>query len=268
MNLDEIFKMVLEILILAGFIYVVLRFLLETRGTGVIRGLTILGGGAFVLFFVLIETLGLYHLRALFSDLFRIAVISLVVVFAPEIRRAITHIGDHRIMGRLFGKILRSHRDSQVMQQILAAVQNMARNRIGAIIAIEQVASLVPYTAKGTALDADVHNLMLESIFFPGNPLHDGAVIVHGNKVVGAGCVLPLSDNESLSKRLGTRHRAALGLSEQTDALIIVVSEETGAISVVYQERLYSDLKDAELKSHLGLSDTPSEALREAAGHA
>jgi diadenylate cyclase len=86
--------------------------------------------------------------------------------------------------------------------------------------------------------------------------------------VVGAGCVLPLSDNESLSKRLGTRHRAALGLSEQTDALIIVVSEETGAISVVYQERLYSDLKDAELKSHLGLSDTPSEALREAAGHA
>lgn len=265
MILNETFKMILEVLILTGLFYIVLKSLMETRGTGVIRGLTIVFGGAFVLFFVLIETFDLVHLKALFSEVVKIAVISLVVIFAPEIRRAIAHLGDHRILGTLFGRILKGKRDDQVMQQVLAAAQNMARSRIGAIMAIEQVASLIPYTQKGTHLDSEVHHLLLESVFFPGNPLHDGAVIIQGRRVVGAGCVLPLSDNETISKRLGTRHRAALGLSEQTDALLVVVSEETGAISVVYEGRLYHDLREAELKAHLGLSGTPSEALHEVA---
>lgn len=260
--------MVLEILILTGLIYFILRFLLETRGTGIIRGLTILFGTAFILFFVLIESIDLVHLKALFNEVFRIAVIALIVIFAPEIRRAITHIGDNQMVGRFFGRFLRRHRDTQVMQQILTAVQSMSRNRIGAIIAVEQVASLVPYTLKGTQLDCEVNHLVLESIFFPGNPLHDGAVVIQGNQIVGAGCVLPLSENETISKRLGTRHRAALGLSEQTDALLVVVSEETGAISIVYEGKLYLDLREVELKSHLGLRDVPSEALREAGQHA
>lgn len=250
-------KNALEILILTGLFYVVLKFLLETRGTGIIRGLTILVGGAFLLFFVLIKTIPLPHLDHLFSELVRIAVIALVVIFAPEIRRAITHIGDHRVIGKLFGRILRSQRDDELMEQILIAAQAMARNRIGAIIAIEQMASLVPFTLKGTPLDSDLNHLLLESIFFPGNPLHDGAVIVQGERIVAAGCVLPLSENETISKRLGTRHRAALGLSEQTDALIVIVSEETGAISVVYEGRLYLDLKEVELRGHLGLPQKP-----------
>ena len=251
----------LEILILTGLFYVVLRFLLETRGTGIIRGLTIVVGGSFLVFFVLIKTIPLPHLDHMFSEVVRIAVISLVVIFAPEIRRAITHIGDHRVIGKLFGRILRNQRDDKLMEQILLASQNMARNRIGAIIAIEQMASLLPFTLKGTPLDSDLNNLLLESIFFPGNPLHDGAVVIQGERIVAAGCVLPLSDNETMSKRLGTRHRAALGLSEQTDALIVIVSEETGAISVVYEGRLYLDLKEEELRGHLGL---PQQAQSEA----
>lgn len=243
----------LEILILTGLFYVVLKFLLETRGTGIIRGLTILVGGGFLVFFVLIKTIPLPHLDHLFSEVVRIAVIALIVIFAPEIRRAITHIGDHRIIGTLFGRILRSQRDDELMNQILIAAQSMARNRIGAIIAIEQMASLVPFTDKGTPLDSDLNHLLLESIFFPGNPLHDGAVVIQGERIVAAGCVLPLSENETISKRLGTRHRAALGLSEQTDALVVIVSEETGAVSVVYEGRLYLDLKEAELRGHLGL---------------
>lgn len=268
MTWNEIFKMVLEILILTGLFYVVLKFLMETRGTGVIRGLTILFGTSFLLFFVLIESLGLVHLKALFTEVLKIVVIALLVVFAPEIRRGITHIGDHRLIGSLFGRFLKGERDSHVMQQILIAVQNMARNRIGAIIAVEQVASLVPYTLKGTQLDSDIHHLLLESIFFPGNPLHDGAVVVQADRVVGAGCVLPLSENETISKRLGTRHRAALGLSEHTDAIVVIVSEETGAISVVHEGRLYLDLRESELKTHLGLSDTTSNQVAEAVQHA
>ncbi len=247
------FKNTLEILILTGLFYVVLKFLLETRGTGIIRGLTIVVGSGFLLFFVLIKTIPLPHLDHMFSEVVRIAVIALIVIFAPEIRRAITHIGDHRILGRLFGRFLRSQRDQELMEQILIAAQTMARNRIGAIMAIEQMASLAPYTVKGTSLDSDLNHLLLESIFFPGNPLHDGAVVIQGERIVAAGCVLPLSDNETISKRLGTRHRAALGLSEQTDALILIVSEETGAISVVYEGRLYLDLKEAELRGYLGL---------------
>ena len=268
MELTEALKNALEIVILWGLFYTVLRFLLETRGSGIIRGLSILVGSGFLLFFVLIKSIPLVHLDHLFTEVFRIAIFSLVVIFAPEIRRAITHLGDHRIIGRIFGRFLRSTRDVHVMQQIMTASQNMSRNRIGAIICVEQVASLVPYTLKGTQLDAELNHFLLESIFFPGNPLHDGAVIVQGDRVVGAGCVLPLSENESISKRLGTRHRAALGLSEHTDALIVIVSEETGAISVVYEGRLYLDLKEAELRAHLGLSDAPSEALREQVSHA
>ncbi|MFQ5505032.1 MAG: diadenylate cyclase CdaA [Planctomycetota bacterium] len=262
MNWPEILRAGLEILIFTGIFYVILRFLLEIRGSGVIRGLTILLVGAFTVSLVLIQTFDLRRLEVVFDRIVSIAIIGLVVIFQPEIRRAITHLGDHQFIGRLFGSFF--SRETKVMQQILVATKNMARNRVGAIIAIEQIASLVPYTHRGTKLDSDANHMILETIFFPGNPLHDGAVIVQEDRVIGAGCVLPLSENEEISKRLGTRHRAALGLADESDALVVVVSEETGAISVASQGRLHYDLKESELKTFLGLDGSSAELAKEA----
>jgi len=126
----------------------------------------------------------------------------------------------------------------------------------------------VPYTHRGTRLDTDANHMILETIFFPGNPLHDGAVVIQQDRIIGAGCVLPLTENEEISKRLGTRHRAALGLADETDAIVIVVSEETGAISVAAQGRLHYDLKESELKAFLGIDEEPeTAAIEEASLH-
>lgn len=251
--MNEILRAGVEILIFTGFFYVILRFLLETRGSGVIRGLTIMIVGALIISLVLIQWLHLTRLEVVFHQIVEIAIIALIVIFQPEIRRAITHVGNHEFIGRLFGRFF--SRETLVLNQVVIATKNMARNRVGAIIAIEQVASLVPYTHRGTRLDTDANHMILETIFFPGNPLHDGAVVIQQDRIIGAGCVLPLTENEEISKRLGTRHRAALGLADETDAIVIVVSEETGAISVATQGRLHYDLKEAELKAFFGIDD-------------
>ena len=251
----------LEILIFTGIFYVILKFLLETRGSGVIRGLTILMTVFAIAFFVLIQTLQLTRLEFVFDNLLNTAVLGLVIIFQPEIRRAITHLGDNNMIARLFGRFMK--RDKEIMKQLLIALRNMSRGRVGAIIAIQQVASLNPYINRGTKLDTDVNHMMLETIFFPGNPLHDGAVIIQDDRIVAAGAVFPLSENEEISKRLGTRHRAALGLSEEGDAIVIAVSEETGAISIARQGRLHYDLKESELKAYLGLDVTEDEVIVE-----
>jgi diadenylate cyclase len=249
---EEFFRAVLEVLIFTGFFYVILKFLLETRGSGVIRGLTILITAVFIASVVLIKAFGLSRLEVVFNNLVNTAVLGLIIVFQPEIRRGITHLGDQQFIGKLLGRFFK--RDSDVMQAILIACRNMSRTRVGAIIAIERVASLTQYANSGTKMDVEINHMILETIFFPGSPLHDGAVIIQENRIAGAGAVLPLSKNEEISKRLGTRHRATLGLAEECDALVISVSEETGAISVASQGRLHYDLKESELKAYLGLN--------------
>lgn len=264
--MNEILRAGIEILIFTGFFYVILRFLLETRGSGVIRGLTIVIVGLLIISLVLIRWLQLTRLEVVFQKIVEIAILGLIVIFQPEIRRAITHVGNHEFIGRMFGRFFA--RETLVMNQVVMATKNMARNRVGAIIAIEQVASLVPYTHRGTRLDTDANHMILETIFFPGNPLHDGAVVIQQDRIIGAGCVLPLTENEEISKRLGTRHRAALGLADETDAIVIVVSEETGAISVAAQGRLHYDLKESELKAFLGIDEEPeTAAIEEASLH-
>ncbi|MEZ5990038.1 MAG: diadenylate cyclase CdaA [Planctomycetota bacterium] len=259
---EELLRAALEILIFTGFFYLILKFLLETRGSGVIRGLTILITSVFIASVVLIETFQLSRLEVVFNNLVNTAVLGLIIVFQPEIRRGITHLGDQQMIGRLFGKWFK--RDSEVMEQVLIACRNLGKARVGAIIAIEQVASLTQYAHGGTQLDTKVDHMLLETIFFPGSPLHDGAVVMQDDRVIGAGAVLPLSRNEEISKRLGTRHRAALGLAEECDALVIVVSEETGAISVATQGRLHYDLREDELRAFLGLGTDQVQPAEEA----
>lgn len=231
MNQDTI-KMLVEIAVFAVGIYAAMRFLRTTRGSGVVRGLAIILLGLIVSFTVLINLLDLERLDIVFQSLRNIAVLGLIVVFQPEIRRAIVHLGESPI----FAKLLRT--ETRKIHRLLRSVARLSKERIGALIAIEREGSLAEYADSGIHIDAELNSFLIESIFFPGTALHDGAMIIRGERIVAASCLLPLSQSQELDKRLGTRHRAALGLSEETDALAIVVSEETGKISTAMAGKL------------------------------
>lgn len=232
----ESLKMVIEIAIFAVGIYLVLRFLRGTRGSGVVRGLSLILLISIVSFTILITALQLERLRLVFETLASITVLALIVVFQPEIRRAIAHLGESPIFGRFF------RREVKTMQRLLRSVARLSKERIGALIAIEREGSLATQTDSGIHIDAELNSYLIESVFFPGGALHDGAMIIRGDRIVAASCLLPLSQNPTLDKRLDTRHRAALGLAEETDALAIVVSEETGRISTAFAGKLDHDI--------------------------
>jgi len=237
--------MVIEVAIFAVFIYVVLRFLRATRGSGVIRGLALLLTTFAVAFFVLAEELRFDRLQWLVEQLAPSVVLGLVVVFHPEIRRAIVHLGDAPIFGRFF------RRDAKIVPRLLRAVARLSKERIGALIAIEREASLSELSENGITIDAELNSYLIESIFFPKSALHDGGVVVRDDRIVAASCLFPLSQNPDVDKRLGTRHRAALGLAEETDALVIVVSEETGSISTASNGKLNHGMTLEKLESTL-----------------
>ncbi|HEX5051338.1 MAG TPA: diadenylate cyclase CdaA [Planctomycetota bacterium] len=241
----SVVNMVIEVTVFALLIYIVLRFLSETRGSGVVRGLAMLlivGVSAFV---ILIKTLNLARLEWLFNAAAPSVVLGFVIVFHPEIRRAIVHIGEAPIFGRFFRP------DTRIVPRLLRAVARMSKERIGALIAIEREASLSNVAENGINIDAELNSYLLESIFFPKSALHDGGVVVRDDRIVSASCLFPLSQNPDVDKRLGTRHRAALGLSEETDALVLVVSEETGKISTASGGKLNFDLTLEQLEQQL-----------------
>lgn len=238
-------KVVLEVAIFAVLIYVVLRFLRATRGSGIIRGLALLLVTFILAFFIFAENLKLDRLSWLVEQLAPSIVLGLVVVFHPEIRRAIVHLGDAPIFGRFF------RRDAKIVPRLLRAVARLSKERIGALIAIEREASLSELSENGITIDAELNSYLIESIFFPKSALHDGGVVVQDDRIVAASCLFPLSQNPDIDKRLGTRHRAALGLSEETDALIVVVSEETGRISTASNGKLKHDLTLENLEGEL-----------------
>jgi len=236
---------VVEVAVFAVLIYVALRFLRETRGSGVVRGLALLLLVVVTTFVILIKAFHLARLELLFERIAQSVVLGLVIVFHPEIRRGIVQLGDAPIFGRFFRP------DSKVVTRLLRAVARMSKERIGALIAIERDASLTELTENGITIDAELNSYLLESIFFPKNALHDGGVVVRDDRIVAASCLFPLSQNPDVDKRLGTRHRAALGLSEETDALVIVVSEETGKLSTAVGGKLNFDLTLEQLEQQL-----------------
>ncbi len=244
-DLAAILKMTVEVAIFAALIYLVLRFLRQTRGSNVLRGLLFLGVAGLITFLVLIRLMGLDRLSLLFETIAQSVVIALVIVFHPEIRRAIVHLGDSKVFARLF------HKETKIVQRVSRAVENMSKVRMGALIVVERDASLQPIAESGTPLDAELTSMLLESLFYPKSALHDGAVIVRDDRIVAAACLLPLSQNPDVDKRLGTRHRAALGLAEETDALAIVVSEETGRISTTLGGKLSYDLTKDQLERQM-----------------
>jgi diadenylate cyclase len=221
-------KDLLEILVVAFVFYRILVVLVGTRAIQMLAGLVLLVG---IYFFARVLQLGL--IRYLLEKLFEFGAIAALVVFQPELRSALAHLGQNRIL-RFFNRL----EESVVAEEIAVAVEELSRGKVGAIIAIEREMGLGEYADTGTPLQARVSASLLTTIFTPYSPLHDGAVIIRGDQIVAAGAILPLTQFPVTDKSLGTRHRAAIGLSEESDALVIVVSEETSVVSVASRGRL------------------------------
>ncbi len=196
-----------------------------------------------VLFFVA-QVFEFWSIRWVLSHFFQISILGFLIIFQPELRRGLTKIGQSPLF-KLFVK------EERIIDEMVAAVVSMSKNRVGALIAIEKEISLKQYIETGITIDGVVTTELLMTIFMPNTPFHDGAAVIQGGRVIAVGCLFPLSQSQKLSKTLGTRHRAGLGLSEETDALVIVVSEETGIISLMDQGKVTRDIDEEKLRHHL-----------------
>jgi len=233
-------SMIFQILVLAFAFYYIFIFFRGTRGAQVLVGLV-------VVMVVLIGLTQVFNFDALNYILRRFTVylsIALLIIFQPEIRRALAELGKQPVF------VVPMERRTAV-DHIVQAVATLAEHRVGALIAVEREIGTRAIQETGVRLDARVAPELLASIFFPHTPLHDGGVIIRGSRILAAGCVFPLSQKVELQKKLGMRHRAAVGLSEETDAVVIVVSEETGTISVTYRGRLSRGLDEDRLRRFL-----------------
>ena len=222
---------VIDILIVAYLIYRAYKLIIETRAELLLRGT--------VLILLLIPISYIFNLTMVYtiiSKTITIGVLTLVIIFQPEIRRILEHLGRSAFSDR---RVLRDADIlTKVVNEIVEAVDNLSESKTGALIVIEQDTGLGDISETGTRIDAVVSTALLENIFVPNTPLHDGATIIRGARISSSGCVLPLTTNKDISKSLGTRHRAALGLSEVSDALVLIVSEETGTISLALNGKL------------------------------
>lgn len=243
MTLGEIytiFTKVLDVAILWFIFYYILKYIRKNvKLTLIFKGVLII-----VLLKLVSVWLDLNTVGVLLEYVIESVPIAIIVLFQPEIRNVLESIGRSQLLGR--HKVLTVDEREKVVYEIMQAVEYMKRNRIGALMVIERDYSLSQYIENANKLYADISSELLISIFFPNNPLHDGAVIIEGDRITCAGSVLPTSMNQSISKRLGTRHRAALGISEVSDAISVVVSEETGRVSIAM---------DGELNYNLTLED-------------
>lgn len=236
-----------ELLLIAAVVYLVLRFLEGTRGARVLQGVLALVIVGFLLIRVLAESLGLARIQVLYQYFVWGVFLTALIVFQPELRRGLVQLGEQRWLKRW----LRT--SESVVNPIVAAVERLAARKTGAIIAVTREVGLAGLAEKGVSVDAKVTRELLETIFQPGSALHDMGVIIQDDRVVAASCPFPLSDAELADRTLGSRHRAALGLSEESDALIIVVSEETGTISLAEAGELIRGLTPNELRDRLHL---------------
>jgi len=236
----------LEAALIAMLIYMVYRGLRGTRGARVVRGFIFLLLVSFVVMRILSDYLQMGRLRALYDLLVWAMAILAAIVFQPELRRSLMRLGENPIL-RFFLK----EGASAFVDRIVRSAAMLSRNKIGAIIAIERDTRLGGVIETGTYLDAELTSRLLTTIFWPGSPLHDMGVIIRGGRIAAAGCEFPLPRQTVLEAKYGTRHRAAVGLSEETDAVVVVVSEETGDISVAVEGWLETPFTAEELRDRL-----------------
>jgi diadenylate cyclase len=230
----------LEITILAIGIYYSFKFVRGTRGAPVVYGFVLLIMSLAVVAFVL----RLEVLSWLLRSFVAFGAVAVLIIFQPELRRILAELGTHPFLAT-------SHEQRENIEVIIQTVERLAEVRIGALIAIEQSINLQEATESGLLVDCEATPEMLETIFFPNNAIHDGGVIIKGDRIAFAACIFPLTQRQDLTASLGTRHRAAIGLTEETDAVVVVVSEETGAISYAYKGQLVRGVTAEQLRAFL-----------------
>ncbi len=233
---------VVDILIVAFVVYKVLTFIRETRAEQLVKGLLIL-----VVAFFLSDKLHLYTINWILKATMAIGMVALVIVFQPELRRGLEYMGRTKLMTAPFAQMDKEEA-KHVVSQFVKAIDTFSSKKVGALIILERNITLTDIAETGTIVDAEISAELLGNIFYEGAPLHDGAVIIRRDKIHAAGCVLPLTQNKELSKELGTRHRAGIGITENSDAVVLIVSEETGIISMAIDGRLtrFLDAKTVE----------------------
>jgi diadenylate cyclase len=231
-----------EIVIVAFLLYRVLLIIQRTSAMQILLGLLVLAAT-----YLVSQVLRLTLIEYILETVFEYGVIAGLVVFQPELRTTLSRLGQSRLIRRV-----NPMQEDQLIDEIVRGVEELSRKKMGAIIAIEQEVGLDEYAQSGSRERVTVSSEMLQTIFTPGSPLHDGAVIVVGDEIRAAGAILPLTQYAVADKSLGTRHRAAIGLSEETDALVVVVSEETARVSVAQRGRLERDVESTRLREILG----------------
>lgn len=234
-----------EIFIIFILLYTILRIMQGTRGAGILRGLAFTLVIVTIVILFLIKKLELYTVNWLITEFLPVLIIPVIILFQPEFRRALIKLG-HSPFFRMFVKS-----EIPVAKEIVRAVTALSQNKIGGLITIEREDGLGHYIEGGIKINSNISSDLISTIFWPGTPLHDGAVIVQEVKIAAAGCLFPLTENENISKTCGTRHRAGIGITEETDALSIIISEETGLISMAVGGKLIEDVTPDELRKEL-----------------
>lgn len=238
-------EVAIEFAVIWIVVYLIFRFLRGTRAARMFKGLGVVLIMTSLLILVLARENAFQRIQFLYKGFLGFAAIALVVIFQPELRRALVRLGEAKLF-RSAGAAM-----EPVIDQIIIAVTYLAKNRIGAIIAIERDVPLGGIIEVGTRLNAEVTAELLQTIFWPGSALHDMGVVIHDSKIAAAGVQFPLAEGEDIAQELGSRHRAALGLSQEADCMVIVVSEETGAISLAERGELIRKLSPDALRSML-----------------
>ena len=243
---------VVEIIIISFLLYHILVWIKNTKAWSLLKGVVVIA-----IFLLIAAVFRMNTILWIAQNVVGIAATEIIVILQPELRRALEELGRKNIISSLFpfesGKPELGLFSDRTIQEIVKASVEMGKVKTGALIVVEQTQSLAEYERTGIEVDAVVSSQLLINIFEHNTPLHDGAVVVRGNRIVSATCYLPLSDNMELSKELGTRHRAAVGISEATDSMTIIVSEESGNISVAYDGALYRHLDGDSLKEKLSM---------------
>ena len=235
-------KAIIEIIILWFVIYKIFLFLKGTKAVYLLRGIITL-----VIAFFVFQKADLYVLSWLLTKFFAFFLILIVIIFQPELREGLIRLGKRHI----FYIEPKQEEIDRLIREIVSAAGVMSKKNIGALMAIKREIGLKNYIESGVILNADITSEILQNIFFPGTPLHDGGVIIDGTKIVAAGCLFPLTDNPNLERAMGMRHRAAVGLSENSDAIVIVVSEERGSISLAINGQFSKNLSPSDLQTIL-----------------
>lgn len=237
---------ILDVLIVAAVFYKIIILIRGTRAVQLIQGLAVL-----VFASALSKVLGLYTVSWLLRNTITVVLVALPVVFQPELRRTLEQLGRTKFIGETFLNKEEEISNQLILEEIVKAVMSLSRQKIGALIVLQRKTGLQDYIETGTLINGIITRQLLETLFFPNCPLHDGAVVIQGEKIAAAGCFLPLTENNKLDKQLGTRHRAGIGVTEETDALVIIVSEETGTVSLAEDGGLQRFINENQLRNKL-----------------